>query len=79
MGPPGSGKTTIGQILAHELQMNCYDLDNDHLETVWDCPVADKLQDCGDDLFLSEEAHAIIYGHAKVSSHMHSFIHSHYV
>eukprot|EP01084_Bolivina_argentea_P234294 394443_1 len=59
MGPPGSGKTSIGRLLAKSLNMSVYDVDDDHLEkTVWKQPVATKLSELGDDQFLAEEAKA---------------------
>jgi ABC-type cobalamin/Fe3+-siderophores transport system ATPase subunit len=43
MGSPGSGKTTVGRILAKKLAMPVIDIDDDFLESYWDMPVAQKV------------------------------------
>ena len=43
IGLPGAGKTTVGKLLAAKLNAEVYDVDDHHLESVWGCPVADKL------------------------------------
>ena len=54
-GPPGSGKSHISKILGQRLNMDVYDVDDDHLEKYWNMSVADKLSELGDDIFLEEE------------------------
>ena len=58
IGLPGSGKTTVGKLLASKLKCSVYDVDDHHLESVWGCPVADKLTELGDYGFLEAEGHA---------------------
>lgn len=58
MGQPGAGKTSVARELGKRLNMNVYDIDNDHLEEVWKCAVSEKLSQLGDDKFLIEEANA---------------------
>jgi len=55
MGLPGAGKTSIGRVLSEHLKAPVYDVDDDHLEDVWGCSVADKLKDVGDVGFLEAE------------------------
>ena len=43
MGSPGSGKTTVGRILAAKLGRSVIDIDNDHLESYWGMTVAEKV------------------------------------
>lgn len=43
MGSPGSGKTTVGQLLAERLGKHVIDVDNDHLEKIWKMTVAEKV------------------------------------
>lgn len=50
MGPPGAGKTSVGAVLSKKLNMDLYDIDNDHLETVWGTTVAAKLEELGDEV-----------------------------
>ncbi|XP_076827359.1 threonine synthase-like 1 [Brachyhypopomus gauderio] len=59
MGPPGSGKTSVGRILSDKLGMPVIDIDDDVLERVWGMPVADKLAEVGGELFLEEEGKAV--------------------
>lgn len=61
MGPPGSGKTSVAAVLAQKLNMPTYDIDNDHLESVWGTTVADKLATLGDEGFLKAEAEATCF------------------
>ena len=35
IGPSGTGKTTIGKILAKKLNMHFHDMDDDGLEGAW--------------------------------------------
>lgn len=58
IGLPGSGKTTVGKLLASKLKCSVYDVDDHHLESVWGCSVADKLTELGDYGFLEAEGHA---------------------
>eukprot|EP01084_Bolivina_argentea_P012147 22753_1 len=59
MGPPGCGKTSIAKLLGTSLNMNVYDIDDDHLEKqIWKQTVASKLSELGDERFLLEEARA---------------------
>uniref|UniRef100_A0A4W4DRL5 Threonine synthase N-terminal domain-containing protein n=1 Tax=Electrophorus electricus TaxID=8005 RepID=A0A4W4DRL5_ELEEL len=59
MGPPGSGKTSVGQILSHKLGMPVIDVDDDVLERAWGMPVADKLAEVGGERFLEEEGQVV--------------------
>ena len=43
IGSPGSGKTTIGALLASQLNRKAIDFDNDVLESYWGMPVAAKV------------------------------------
>ena len=55
MGPPGSGKTTIGARLAKRLNYKWVDVDDHVLEPEWSCTVAEKLVQLGEKLFLEVE------------------------
>ncbi|KAK2859687.1 hypothetical protein Q5P01_004307 [Channa striata] len=59
MGPPGSGKTTVGKIVGHKLGLPVVDVDDDVLETTWKMPVAAKLAAVGGQRFLEEEGQAL--------------------
>jgi len=59
IGLPGSGKTTIGQKLSSYFGTECRDVDDDILEKVWGCTVAEKLADLGDEKFLEAEDEAL--------------------
>ncbi|XP_054479151.1 threonine synthase-like 1 [Anoplopoma fimbria] len=59
MGAPGSGKTTVGRIVAHRLGLPVIDVDDDVLETAWKMPVAAKLAAVGGERFLEEEGQAL--------------------
>jgi shikimate kinase len=43
MGPPGAGKSSAAKYLGRKLEMPVYDIDDDHLEQLWGCSVAEKL------------------------------------
>ncbi|XP_072268810.1 threonine synthase-like 1 [Pyxicephalus adspersus] len=60
MGPPGSGKTSIGRILGHKLGCAVIDVDDDVLEKDWNMSVSNKLQEVGDEQFLEEEGKALL-------------------
>lgn len=58
-GPPGSGKTTVGRLLASRLALPFLDVDDDHLEPLWREPVATALARLGDAAFLRAEGEAL--------------------
>jgi threonine synthase len=62
MGPPGSGKTSVGRVLASPTRLNCQliDVDDDVLERRWNESVASVLRRVGDDAFLRLEADALM-------------------
>lgn len=60
MGPPGSGKTSVGRILGHKLGCPVIDVDDDVLEKDWNMSVSNKLQEVGDEQFLEEEGKALL-------------------
>ncbi|XP_053323169.1 threonine synthase-like 1 [Spea bombifrons] len=60
MGPPGSGKTSVGRVLGQKLGCPVIDVDDDVLEKNWNMSVSDKLQDVGDEQFLEEEGKALL-------------------
>ncbi|XP_024071773.1 threonine synthase-like 1 [Terrapene carolina triunguis] len=60
MGPPGSGKTTVGRIVGHKLGCRVIDVDDDVLETTWNMSVSEKLQDVGSQQFIEEEGKALL-------------------
>uniref|UniRef100_A0A8C5PSG5 Threonine synthase like 1 n=1 Tax=Leptobrachium leishanense TaxID=445787 RepID=A0A8C5PSG5_9ANUR len=60
MGPPGSGKTSIGRVLGQKLCCPVLDVDDDILEKTWNMSVSKKLQDVGDEQFLEEEGRALL-------------------
>jgi Holliday junction resolvasome RuvABC ATP-dependent DNA helicase subunit len=55
LGPPGSGKTSLGQMLAGRLNYKWVDVDDHVLEPEWRCSVSEKLCQLGDRLFIEEE------------------------
>ncbi|XP_043082450.1 threonine synthase-like 1 [Puntigrus tetrazona] len=59
MGPPGAGKTCVGQIVGQRLGMPVIDIDDDVLERAWGMSVADKLSEIGGDGFIEEEGKAV--------------------
>lgn len=56
IGQPGSGKSCVGQHLAKLMQLPLIDVDDHWLERQWNCSVASKLAELGDDAFLQAEA-----------------------
>ena len=44
MGPPGAGKTSCAKTIAAKFGMDCFDIDDDLLEKVWNCTVGEKLR-----------------------------------
>ncbi|CAF3433393.1 unnamed protein product [Rotaria socialis] len=60
MGPPGSGKTTVGQELALLLNKPLIDIDNNWLEPRWKTTVASKLLELGDEQFLEAEGRELL-------------------
>ena len=55
LGPPGSGKTSLGRTLAQRLNYKWVDVDDHLLEPEWQCSVSEKLCQLGDRLFIEEE------------------------
>jgi len=43
LGPPGSGKTSLGKLLADRLNYKWVDVDDHVLEPEWRCSVSEKL------------------------------------
>lgn len=43
MGSPGSGKTTVAQLVGKMMGMPTVDIDNDFLEKQWKMSVAEKV------------------------------------
>lgn len=58
MGPPGSGKSTVGRLLAHRLGAAFRDTDTD-VEAVAGKPVAEIFVDDGEERFRELEAAAV--------------------
>ncbi|GII54624.1 shikimate kinase [Planotetraspora thailandica] len=70
VGPPGSGKSTIGQLLAERLGVSFRDTDTD-VETVAGKPVSDIFVEDGEAKFRELEAEAVqaaLTGHDGVLS-----------
>ena len=59
MGPPGAGKTVVSKILSQILKMAVIDIDDDVLESLWQCSVEEKLQEVGTEKFLELEGQAV--------------------
>ncbi len=57
-GPPGSGKTTIGKILADAIHLPFFDLDME-IENRWGCPIPQIFADFGETAFRQAEAEEI--------------------
>ncbi|CAF4157637.1 unnamed protein product [Rotaria magnacalcarata] len=60
MGPPGSGKTTVGHELALLMNKPLIDIDNNWLEPRWKTTVASKLLELGDEQFLEAEGRELL-------------------
>jgi shikimate kinase len=58
VGPPGSGKTTVGRVLAGRLGVGFRDTDAD-VEAAAGCTVAEVFLDSGEDAFRDLEAAAV--------------------
>jgi shikimate kinase len=58
VGPPGAGKTTIGQLVAERLRLPFRDTDTD-VETVAGKPIADIFIDDGESAFRTLERRAV--------------------
>ncbi|MEW9530381.1 shikimate kinase [Microbispora sp. NPDC049125] len=70
IGPPGSGKSTVGQLLAARLGVPFRDTDSD-VETVAGKPVSDVFVEDGEERFRELEAEAVraaLDGHEGVLS-----------
>lgn len=59
MGPPGSGKTSLGRSLAKRLSYKWIDVDDHLLEPEWKCSVGHKLSQLGEKLFIKEEGRVV--------------------
>lgn len=55
MWAPWAGKTSTWKVLAKKLWMSFFDIDDDHLEAVWQDTVANKLEEFWEEKFLEEE------------------------
>ncbi|XP_071961057.1 threonine synthase-like 1 [Antedon mediterranea] len=60
MGSPGSGKTTHGRKLSKRLGMPVLDVDDHHLEPLWQMKVSEKLNEVGAEKFLEAEGEALL-------------------
>ncbi|UJR26127.1 hypothetical protein I4U23_007473 [Adineta vaga] len=60
MGPPGSGKTSVGRELAHLMNKSFLDIDDDWLEPRWKTTVSSKLSELGDEQFLEAEGQELL-------------------
>ena len=60
MWPPWSWKTTLAKLLSEKLNINVFDIDDDHLESVWGKKVWDTLSEVGDDEFIKLEGQAML-------------------
>ena len=68
IGPSGTGKTTIGKILAEKLNMNFHDMDDEGLEwSWWTGWVARVLVEKGDNGFLEAEGWFITESYGRSS------------
>lgn len=65
VGPPGSGKTTVGQALAERLELPLRDTDQD-VETLTGNTIADLFVERGEDYFRELESEAV---RAALDSH----------
>jgi shikimate kinase len=65
VGPPGSGKTTVGTALAERLEIPLRDTDQD-VETLTGSTIADLFVDRGEDYFRELESEAV---RAALDSH----------
>ncbi|CAF3335270.1 unnamed protein product [Rotaria sp. Silwood1] len=60
MGPPGSGKTSVGRELARLMNRSLIDIDDNWLEPRWQKSVASKLTELGDEQFLEAEGRELL-------------------
>jgi shikimate kinase len=58
VGPPGAGKTTVGELLAERLGVEFRDVDHD-IEAAAGKPIADIFVDDGEDAFRAQEVAAV--------------------
>jgi len=58
VGPPGAGKTTVGQLLAARLGVEFRDVDHD-IEVSAGKPIAEIFVDDGEDAFRAQEVAAV--------------------
>jgi shikimate kinase len=59
VGMPGSGKSTVGKLLAEKLELDFYDLDNE-IEKAQGRTIAEVFSEGGEDLFRKIEAEMLI-------------------
>lgn len=67
VGMPGSGKSTVGRLLAEELGLDFYDLDSE-IESAQGKSIAEIFSDEGEEKFRSLESQALIKLIAKENS-----------
>ena len=63
----GSGKTSVGRLLAESLGRPFVDVDDDVLEVAWGTSVAERLRQLGDEAFVQEEGRTLMQCKVKDS------------